>query len=78
MTSFAFILGCVPLLLALGAGALSRRILGTTVVGGMIFSSFIAIFLVPVSFYAMESLMKKKVSSEPVPPEPVENPSSPE
>ncbi len=60
MTSFAFILGCVPLLLALGAGAMSRRILGTTVVGGMLFASFIAIFLVPVSFYLMETLMKKK------------------
>jgi len=70
MTSFAFIFGCVPLLIALGAGAMSRRILGTTVVGGMLFASFIAIFLVPVSFYAMESLMKKKA------PEPIEPPAS--
>ena len=75
MTSFAFILGCVPLLIALGAGAVSRRILGTTVVGGMLFSSFIAIFLIPVSFYLMESLMKTK-AAEPV-AEPVEQPIEP-
>ena len=72
MTSFAFILGCVPLLLALGAGALSRRILGTTVVGGMLFASFIAIFLVPVSFYAMEWLAKKKTPAPVATPPPAE------
>jgi HAE1 family hydrophobic/amphiphilic exporter-1 len=60
MTSFAFILGCMPLVLALGAGAMSRRILGTTVVGGMLFASFLAIFLIPVSFYAMEKLVETK------------------
>jgi hydrophobic/amphiphilic exporter-1 (mainly G- bacteria), HAE1 family len=38
----------------------SRRILGTTVVGGMVFASFIAIFLIPVSFYAMEKLTGQK------------------
>jgi len=84
MTSFAFILGCVPLVIALGAGAMSRQILGTTVVGGMLFASFIAIFLVPVSFFLMERLVEKKepkhapepnleASPEIVPPEkPVE------
>jgi HAE1 family hydrophobic/amphiphilic exporter-1 len=56
MTAFAFILGCVPLLTATGAGALSRRILGNTVVGGMLAASIIAIFLIPVSFYVVERL----------------------
>ncbi|HEV3273162.1 MAG TPA: efflux RND transporter permease subunit [Candidatus Methylacidiphilales bacterium] len=73
MTSFAFILGCVPLLIALGAGMVSRHILGTTVVGGMVFSSFIAIFLVPVSFYAMEKLTGNKPAEPAAPGEPAES-----
>ena len=60
MTSFAFILGCVPLLLALGAGAVSRRILGTTVVGGMLAASVIGIFLIPAGFYFMETIAGRK------------------
>ena len=44
MTSFAFILGCVPLALASGAGAISRQVMGMTVIGGMLAASFIAIF----------------------------------
>jgi HAE1 family hydrophobic/amphiphilic exporter-1 len=63
MTSFAFILGCVPLLIAVGAGAVSRRILGTTVVGGMLAASVIAIFLIPVGFYFVESFSRKKPAS---------------
>src|SRR5262249_31250747 len=47
MTSFAFILGCVPLWLATGSGAASRRILGTVVVSGMLAATLIATFLVP-------------------------------
>jgi multidrug efflux pump subunit AcrB len=50
MTAFAFILGCVPLAIATGSGAVSRRILGSTVVGGMLASTLIAIFIVPVCF----------------------------
>src|SRR5207342_782247 len=46
MTSFAFILGCVPLATATGAGAVSRRVMGCTVIGGMLAASFIAIFLI--------------------------------
>ena len=56
MTSFAFILGCVPLAKASGAGALSRQVMGFTVIGGMIAASFIAIFLIPVAFYLVEKL----------------------
>src|SRR5262249_8174560 len=47
MTSFGFILGCVPLWTATGAGAVARQIMGTTVVGGMAAASAIGIFFVP-------------------------------
>jgi hydrophobic/amphiphilic exporter-1 (mainly G- bacteria), HAE1 family len=56
MTSFAFILGCVPLWIATGAGAVSRQIMGTTVIGGMLAASLIGIFLVPAIFYLVEKL----------------------
>jgi hydrophobic/amphiphilic exporter-1 (mainly G- bacteria), HAE1 family len=54
MTSFAFILGCVPLARASGAGALSRQVMGFVVIGGMLAASFIAVFLIPVLFYLVE------------------------
>ena len=54
MTSFAFILGCVPLATASGAGGLSRQVMGFTVIGGMLAASFIAIFLIPVCYYVVE------------------------
>ena len=57
MTAFAFILGCVPLAIATGSGAVSRRVLGSTVVGGMLASTLIAIFIIPVCFAWFE---KKK------------------
>ena len=56
MTSFAFILGCVPLAKASGAGALSRQVMGFTVIGGMLAASFIGIFLIPVIFYVIEKV----------------------
>src|SRR5919108_4699189 len=51
MTSFAFILGCVPLWTAVGAGAVGRRILGTVVIGGMLADTLIASLFISVSFY---------------------------
>ena len=54
MTSFAFILGCVPLWTATGAGSVGRQILGTTVIGGMLAASLIGIFFVPAIFYLVE------------------------
>jgi HAE1 family hydrophobic/amphiphilic exporter-1 len=54
MTSFAFIFGMSPLWFASGSGAVARRILGSTVIGGMIAASAIAIFLIPVTFYVIE------------------------
>ena len=54
MTSFAFILGCVPLWLASGSGSVARRVMGTVVIGGMLAASVLAIFLIPVMFYLVE------------------------
>jgi len=56
MTSFAFIFGCVPLWIATGAGAVSRQIMGTTVIGGMLAASFIGIFIIPSAFYVVEKI----------------------
>ena len=54
MTSFAFILGCVPLWTASGAGSVARQIMGTTVIGGMMAASAIGIFFIPAIFYLVE------------------------
>jgi multidrug efflux pump len=56
MTSFAFILGCVPLAIASGPGANSLRAIGTGVIGGMLASTLIAVFFVPLFFWMLESL----------------------
>jgi HAE1 family hydrophobic/amphiphilic exporter-1 len=65
MTSFAFLLGCVPLWRASGAGAVSRQVMGTAVIGGMSASSGIAIFIVPALFYLVERIAGAK--HEPAP-----------
>jgi HAE1 family hydrophobic/amphiphilic exporter-1 len=65
MTAFAFILGCVPLWLAAGSGAASRQILGTTVIGGMLAATFLAIFLIPAMFYLVERFSPGKSKTEP-------------
>jgi HAE1 family hydrophobic/amphiphilic exporter-1 len=54
MTSFAFVLGCVPLWLASGSGAVARRVMGTAVIGGMLAATLLAIFLIPVMYYVVE------------------------
>jgi HAE1 family hydrophobic/amphiphilic exporter-1 len=54
MTSFAFILGCVPLWVATGAGSVARQIMGTAVIGGMLAASAVGIFLIPAIFYLVE------------------------
>ncbi len=56
MTSFAFILGVFPLWIASGAGSISRQIMGTTVIGGMLAASAIGIFLIPAIFYVVERI----------------------
>ena len=59
MTSFAFIFGLLPLWNALGAGALARRVIGTVTITGMLFSTGIAIFLVPVLFVVVERVSQR-------------------
>jgi HAE1 family hydrophobic/amphiphilic exporter-1/multidrug efflux pump len=54
MTSFAFILGAVPLAVATGAGAIARQVLGTTVVFGMTAATAIGIFIVPVFYVVIQ------------------------
>jgi HAE1 family hydrophobic/amphiphilic exporter-1 len=56
MTSFAFILGLLPLVLAAGAGAITRRAVGTPVFGGMIAASLIGIFVIPLLYVTAERL----------------------
>ena len=56
MTSFAFILGCVPLAMASGSGALARKVMGIDVIGGMLAATFIGIFLIPMLYYSVERL----------------------
>ena len=64
MTSFAFILGCVPLAIASGAGALSRQVMGFVVIGGMLAASFMGVFLIPVLFYIVEKLTGGKIQAK--------------
>ena len=68
MTSFAFILGCVPLWFATGSGGASRRILGTVVVTGMLAATLIAIFIIPLLFVLVERLsMRRAPAHAPAP-----------
>ena len=60
MTSFAFILGCVPLWTAAGAGAVGRRVLGTVVIGGMLTDTLIASLFISVSFYVSERFRRER------------------
>ena len=59
MTSFAFIFGMIPLWIATGAGAVSRRLLGTVVITGMLAATGIAIFIIPVLFVLVERLSSR-------------------
>lgn len=60
MTSFAFILGCVPLAIASGSGSISRQVMGTVVIGGMCAATGIAIFLIPAMYYLIGKLTARK------------------
>jgi HAE1 family hydrophobic/amphiphilic exporter-1 len=59
MTSFAFILGVLPLVFATGAGALGRRSVGTTIVGGMLLSTMLNLFFIPVLYVILSRLLKR-------------------
>jgi HAE1 family hydrophobic/amphiphilic exporter-1 len=67
MTAFAFVLGCVPLWRATGSGAVSRQVLGTAVIGGMLAATVIAIFLIPVSFDVVERISYRFRRKRPAP-----------
>lgn len=72
MTSLAFILGCLPMAIATGAGANSLRAIGTGVIGGMLSSTAVASFFVPLFFVVLEDLTglfrrKKKMITEAAP-----------
>jgi len=60
MTSFAFILGVVPLVLSSGSGAHGRILLGIAVLGGMLAASLLAIFLIPVAFAVVQTLAHRR------------------
>jgi HAE1 family hydrophobic/amphiphilic exporter-1 len=66
MTSFAFVLGCVPLWTASGAGSVARQIMGTTVIGGMLAATLIAVFIIPVLFVLVERFSQWRVHKVPV------------
>jgi HAE1 family hydrophobic/amphiphilic exporter-1 len=66
MTSFAFILGLLPLVIAVGAGAASRRAVGTAVFGGMIAASAIGVFVIPMLYVVFQRL-RERVSRRPAP-----------
>ena len=71
MTSFAFILGVLPLAFATGAGALGRRSVGTTIVGGMLFSTILNLFFIPVLYVIVKTLLEAvspRKNSTPPPP----------
>jgi HAE1 family hydrophobic/amphiphilic exporter-1 len=76
MTSFAFILGCVPLWMATGAGSVARQIMGTTVIGGMTAATAIAVFIIPALYVLVERLATRwrSAAHRPVPASP-SNPS---
>src|SRR5690349_23478000 len=71
MTSFAFILGLLPLVIATGASQLARRDVGTPVFGGMILASFIGIFAIPPLYVTFQAIREKlRPSSRPRKPAP--------
>src|SRR6202035_4522890 len=70
MTSFAFILGVLPLYFATGAGKLGRHSVGTAIVGGMFLSSVLNLFFIPVLYVVLKSRLErfgKKKEFEPPP-----------
>jgi HAE1 family hydrophobic/amphiphilic exporter-1 len=73
MTSLAFILGCVPLFMATGAGSVGRQIMGTAVIGGMLAATALAIFIIPALYVIVErvaSISKRRALAPQTAPEP--------
>ena len=67
MTSFAFILGVLPLYFATGAGKLGRHSVGTAIVGGMLFSTVLNLFFIPVLYVILKSALVAVSSRKPHP-----------
>jgi HAE1 family hydrophobic/amphiphilic exporter-1 len=72
MTALAFILGCVPLWIASGAGSIARQVIGTTVIGGMVAETFIGRFFVPAIFVAVERLAGARLAAGGIEPSPAQ------
>jgi len=70
MTSFSFILGVVPLAVAVGAGAGSRRAIGNVVLGGMLSAVVIGVFLIPLLYILIQRLVERRASAPVEPPAP--------
>jgi HAE1 family hydrophobic/amphiphilic exporter-1 len=66
MTSFAFILGLMPLMLARGAGAVGNKAIGTGAIGGMLIGTVLGVFVIPVLFIVFQNL-QEKISTKPLP-----------
>ena len=66
MTSFAFIAGLIPLMLASGAGAIGNRTIGTAAAGGMLFGTLFGVIIIPGLYYIFASVSKKQISTETV------------
>ncbi|MNZ44169.1 Efflux pump membrane transporter BepE [compost metagenome] len=75
MTSLAFILGCVPLAIAVGAWENSRHAIGTGVIGGMLAATVIAVFFIPLFYYLVERITEKKGSAQQTAQPPAATPS---
>ena len=67
MTSFAFILGVMPLVISTGAGSASRNAIGTGVAGGMFAATALGIFLIPMFYVVVRRIFKSKVQAAPNP-----------
>jgi multidrug efflux pump len=65
MTSFAFILGVTPLALSSGAGANARHAIGTGVIGGMLFATFLGLLLIPVFYVVVRRMLGDKLDEAP-------------
>ena len=74
MTSFAFILGCVPLMLATGSGAASRSTMGTGVVFGMTIATAVGLFLIPVCYVFVQQIIERRGKKSTLTAAAVENP----
>jgi hydrophobic/amphiphilic exporter-1 (mainly G- bacteria), HAE1 family len=66
MTAFAFLLGTLPLAVASGSGALSRQILGTTVIGGTLAATLIAVFMIPAGYSMIQRMSERGKPAAPV------------